>query len=186
MINIDIVQGFFSRLSKIERRFLYGALLFIFLALLDRAVIAPSISKMEAQDEEIKEKKMVIRKDLKILSLKDVIEEENEKYKDYFSKSILSEEEEMTSILKEIEKLANDAGVYLVYIRPGDINTDGPFKLFYVNLNCEGEMSKVVEFLYSMEVSSKLFIIDKYVIAPKAVGSSIAQCKVTAFRVLIP
>ena len=185
MINLKSLQTFIARLSKKEKILFYGAAIFIFLVLLDKAVITPSVSKMKSQDDEIREKKLIIKKDIRILALKNRIEEEHKKYEGYFSK-IGSLEEERTSMLKEIENLASENAVYLVYVRPGEMRTEGPFKNLLVNLNCEGEMPQVVSFLYSIENSTKLLTIEKYVISPKAEGSSIAQCRITVSKILMP
>ena len=47
-------------------------------------------------------------------------------------------------------------------------------------------MPEVVKFLYSVENSGKLMTIEKYVISPKEQGSSIAQCRLTVSKVIIP
>ena len=185
MINIKQLQTFLGRLSGREKFFFYGAAIFIFLVVLDKAFIGPSFSKIKSQDEEIKEKKLIIKKDLRILALKDTIGKERQKYENYFTKSG-SLEEEKTSILKEIENIANDNGVYLIYVRPGEIITEGPFKNFIINLSCEAEMPQVASFLYFIESSSKLLTIDRYVVIPKAEGSSIAQCRITISKILLP
>ena len=185
MIDIKKLQALLERLSKKEKILFYCACIFIFLLLLDKALVEPSLFKIKAQDKEISDKKLIIKKDLRMLKLKDVIEQESQKYNGYFSKSG-SLEEEKTLILKEIENLANDNGVYLIYVRPGDIITEGPFKNFIVSLSCEAEMPEVLSFLYSIESSSKLLTIDKYVITPKTEGSSIAQCRITISKILIP
>ena len=80
----------------------YGAIIFIFLALLDRVIILPAFSKMKAQDDDIREKKMIIKKDLHVMAIKDSIETESEKYKSYFSQTKATDDEEITAILKEI------------------------------------------------------------------------------------
>ena len=72
-------------LSKREKMIFYGAVAFIFLAIFDRAVIGPSLVKMQDQEKEIAQKKFIIKKDLRIVMLKDSIEEESAKYKSYFS-----------------------------------------------------------------------------------------------------
>ncbi|MBN2119668.1 MAG: hypothetical protein JW734_01255 [Candidatus Omnitrophica bacterium] len=185
LLNLQNLQSFFSRLSKREKMVLYGASFFIFLAFLDRAIIAPSLSKMETQENEIREKKLVIRKDLRIITLKDSIEEESKKYQTYFQQTG-SIEEERTAVLKEVENLASESGVYLAYIRPQDIISEGPFKKIVINLNCEAEMPRIVGFLYAIESSTRLLTIDSYVISPKTEESSIAQCRIVVSKIVIP
>ena len=185
LFNLANLQALFTRMSKREKMIFYGAALFIFLAIFDRTVIAPSLLRMQEQEKEIKEKTFIIKKDLYIVALKDNIKEESKKYESYFSKTG-SIEDEKGAILKEVENLANDAKVYLVYIRPQDVISEGPFKKIVINVSCEATMPDVVKFLHSIEDSSKLLTIDKYTIIPKEEGSSIAQCRMTISKVVIP
>jgi len=185
MINFSVFQDFFSKLSKRERLIFYSACFFIFLFLLDRLVVGPSFSKMKSQEEEIEEKKTIIKKDLYILSIKDRILEESKKYEPFFSKT-KNLDAEVTSILKEIENLANKSSVYLVYIRPGEVVEEGPFKNILINLSCEAEMTQIINFLYSIENSSKLLTVERYVISPKTEASSLAQCRMTVSKIVIP
>jgi len=185
MIDIRVVQAFLARLSKKEKALFYGAVVFVSLVLLDKVVVVPSVSKMRSQEEEIREKKLIIKNDLRILAIKDRIEEERKKYESYFSKAG-SLEEERTALLKEIENLANENAVYVIYVRPGEMVTEGPFRNLLVNLNCEGEMPQIVSFLHSIESSTKLLTIDKYLISPKSEGSSVAQCRITVSKILLP
>ena len=185
IFNLQNLQGIYMRMSKRERIIFYGATIFIFLAVFDRAVIGPSLSRMQEQEKEIAQKKFIIKKDLHIVVLKDSIEEESQKYETYFSKTG-SIEDEGRAILKEIETLASEAKVYLVYIRPQEPVTEGPFKRILVDLSCESKMPDVVKFLYSIESSPRLLTIEKYRVVPKEEGSSIAQCRLTVSKVVIP
>ena len=185
MVKIAGIQGFVERLSRQEKIYFYGAVIVVSLLIVDRAFIAPSLSKAQAQSKEIEEKTLIIKKDLRILALQDTIQEQRQKYESYFAR-ISSLEEERTLILKEIENLANENEVYLIYVRPGEIVTDGPFQNLTVQLNCEGGMPQIVSFLYALESSSKLMTITKYVLSPKSESSSIAQCRISISKILVP
>jgi Tfp pilus assembly protein PilO len=184
-LNLQNLQGVYMRMSKRERIVFYAATAFIFLAVFDRAVIGPSLTRMQEQEKEIAQKKFIIKKDLHIVTLKDSIEQESEKYETYFSKTGSIDDEEQ-SILKEVENLASEAKVYLVYIRPQEPVSEGPFQRILVDVSCESKMPDVVKFLHSIENSSRLLTIEKYRIVPKEEGSSIAQCRMTVSKVVIP
>ena len=185
LFNPQNLQAFFMRMSKREKIIFYSATLFIFLAVFDRTVVGPSLSRMQEQEKEIKEKTFIIKKDLHIVALKDSIQEESKKYEGYFSKTG-SIEDEKSAILKEVENLASEAKVYLVYIRPQDVVSEGPFKKIIINVSCEATMPDTVKFLHSIESSTRLLTIESYIITPKEEGSSIAQCRVTISKVVIP
>ena len=184
-MNIQNLTTALTKLSQREKIILYGTVVFVSLAMLDRVVIAPSFSKIKSRDEEIRERQLIIKKDLAIVALKENIEQEAKKYEEYFSKTV-SLDEARTSVLKEIENLASQSKVYLVYIRPGETVIEGPFKHLLFNVSCEGRMLEMINFLHSIESSAKLLTVEKYVISPKEEKSSAAQCRMTVSKIIMP
>lgn len=185
MSKIQALHTFLSHLSKREKSILCVAASVISLVLLDRLIINPIYSKIELLDKEIREKELDIRKNVRIVSQKDRILIESTKYKPFFSSSE-SEEEEMTSILKEIEAVANKNSVYLFDLKPGGSKNMGGSKKYIVNLNCEAQMEQITEFMYNIENSNKLLTIEKYEISPKSKESSIAKCSMSISRMVMP
>lgn len=127
MIKLEMIPLLFKRLPKKQRNILYLALVFLSLVLLERLVINPIYSKVKSLDKEIKEKESAIKDGLRVLSQKDRIMSETAKYATFMSKSE-SEEEEITSILKEIEKLANKSSIYLIDMKPAGAKGTGSAK----------------------------------------------------------
>ncbi len=185
MLKLKAVYSVLSRLSKREKLVLYGAVLFVFLMLLDRMIIYPVFHRMEYLDEEIKNRESIVRKNMHILAQKDRILSESTKYAPFLS-SLKSEEEEITSLLKEVEVLANKASVYLVDLKPVGSKDVGTSKKYIVSLNCEAQMEQVINFMYSIENSSKLLLIEKYQITPKSRDSSVAKCSLTISKIVMP
>jgi Tfp pilus assembly protein PilO len=182
------LQNFFSilaHLSKREKLILYGAIVFISLAFLDRMVISVASSKIKSLDKEIETKESEIKNYLKILAQKNRIEIQRANYSSYLG-SEKSENEEVTVFLKEIESLANKAEIYLIDMKPAGIKDQGSSKKFLVNLNCEGEMKQIAVFMYTIETSNKLLTIDKYQISPKSKDSSLAKCSMVISKLVIP
>lgn len=185
IFRIESLSAFLSRLSKREKIVFYCALCFILLMLLDRLVVFPVYSKMHTLNKEIKEKESDIKRDSHIVAQKDKILAESARFGSFFNGGE-SEEEEMTSVLKEIEILANKASVYLVDMKPGAIKTMGEFKKYQVNLNCEAQMEQLVNFMYDIENSNKLLTIEKYQMNPKSKESSVVVCNLSISKVVIP
>ncbi len=177
---------FFSHLSKRERVILYIAIAFLSLTILDRLIIHPVLSRMRFLDEEIRQEKLRIKRDLHILSQKDRIIEESQEYKRYFTEEDLSTEEITTSLLKEIGSLATKTSVCLIDIKPTGIKEGDMYKKYYVNLSCEAEMVKIIHFIYNIENSNSLLRIEKFNIGPKSEGTSIARCNMTISKTAIP
>ncbi|MFH1578371.1 MAG: hypothetical protein ABIC18_04810 [Candidatus Omnitrophota bacterium] len=185
MIDIKGINAFFTHLTKKEKIVFYVALGFILLAVMDRLIIYPVISKMQLLDEEIKQEQIRIKRDLHILAQEDRIIIESQKYEKY-SMSDITAEEAITLTLKEIENLANKAAVYLIDIKPTDIRDEFAYKKYFLNLSCEGQMEQLMDFIYKVESSDNLLKIEKYSISPKSEDSSIAHSSITISKIAIP
>ncbi len=185
LVNLKVLNDFFIRLSKQERIIFYITIGFLFAALFVNLLWWPSWDNIEELNQEIINKQKTINVDLRLIGMQDIIEKETEKYTDYFLE-LGSSEDEIILIQKEIQSLASDSGVYIGYIRPADITNEGIFKIYHVNVNCEGEMPKMVKFLYDVESSPRLLTVEKYTIVPKSEGSSIAQCRMMIAKTAIP
>jgi len=185
MIKLKSLQQIFTRLSKREQFILYAAVFFISMALLDRAIVEPIFSRMQSIDKEIQEKESAIRRSVHVLAQKDRISSEITKYSSFLS-TAKTEEEEMTSLLKEIENLANKSSIYLIDMKPAAIKDLGSSKKYLINLNCEAQMEQITDFMYNIENSSKLFTIDKYQISPKSKETSVAKCSISISKIVIP
>ena len=183
-MRLDVFQKFLTRLSPREKVIFYIASFFLGLTIFKFVIIEPIFLKTESIDKQIKEKKVILKKDLHLLSLKKFISQERDRYSSYFSKK-MSKEKATTQFLKEIEKLAKQAGVYLVYIRPGSVEEKDFFQKHTINLRCEGNMYQLVSFFYSLESAPKLFTIEKYTLSPKPLGSEVLQCRMTVLAMLV-
>ena len=185
MVKLDTLYTLISHLSKRERMIFYGAVFFVFMTLLDRLVIYPVSSKMNWLKRESEEKESSIRENLHILAQKDKILLQSSQYASFFS-AVQSEEEEITAILGEIEALANKSSVYLLDLKPAGQKESGLARKYMVNLNCEAKMEQMIDFMYNIENSNRLLIIEKYQMNPKSKESSIAKCSVGVSKIVIP
>ncbi len=183
MINIQLFYDFFSRLSKNEKKLFYLAVLFVSLVLFDVLIISPIFSKMKFLDKEIRDKSFGIKKYSHILSQKDRISAERDKYNS-FAASMKSEDEEITVLLKEIETMAEKSSVYLVDMKPVESKGTGEQNKYLVNINCEAQMEPLVTFMYSIENSTRLLTIDRYEISPKSKESSIVKCSMSISKII--
>lgn len=172
-----------ERLSKREKMVLCCTVLVVSLTFVDRLLISPVSGKLRSLDKEIEDKETVIRNNFHIVALQDKITTESAKY-DAFSKSLQMGEEDVTSLLKEIENMANKSSVYLVDMKSGEFKNTGSSKKYVVTLNGEAQMEQIVEFMHAIESSDKLLTIEKYQISPKSKESSIAKCSMTISKIV--
>ena len=182
---IKIKFFYLSNLSKRERIIFYLTVSIVFLAILDNFFISPIFSKIESLNKEIEDIELKIKNSLKILSQKERILNEAKKYSPFLSSS-KTEEEEITFLLKEIESIANKSQLYIVDMKPLPVKVEGYTKKYLVTLNSEGKMENIVDFIYSIENSSQLLIVEKYQITLKSKETNIAQLAITISKTVIP
>ena len=172
-----LIQGLIAqitRLSKREKRILYASLAAVLLFGLDRLIIVPIHQRMVALSREITDKEASVRKNLRILSLKDRIIDETLKLAPLLNK-IDFDEREVSGLLKEIENYANEAEVNLINIKPQGMQDRDSWRIYQVALNCEAEMEQLVTFMYLIENANSMLLIERYQIVPKRRDSSTAS-----------
>ncbi len=172
---------FYVKLSPREKRILYGTLIVISLLLVERLIIHPIAEKLTGLDRSIRDQKMAVKKSMHVLLQKERILQEAKDYASY-SAEPKDPEEEMTSLLKEIESLANNSSVTLSYVKPVNTKESGNAKKYFASLECEAPMEEATRFFYSIESSAKLLKIEKYTIQPKSKASSLARCTATVSK----
>ncbi|MCX5694082.1 MAG: GspMb/PilO family protein [Candidatus Omnitrophica bacterium] len=184
LLNVQMLQVFLGRLSKKDRTIFYVIVAIVSLLILDRAIISPVFSKICSLNKEIQDKQATIKKNLRILTQKDKILAQSSKYSSFLGDSQMTEDEQVTAVLKELESLASKSSVYLIDMKPAGAKGSGSSKKIYVNLNCEAQMEQLVDFMYNMENSSNLISIEKYQLTPKAKESSVAKCSISVYKVV--
>jgi Tfp pilus assembly protein PilO len=188
MIKLPKITGLLSAIahfSKREKLVLYGAVIFVSLWLADWLVIRTFLGLTAGLDKQIQEKEAKIKTDLKILAQKQRIEIQRANYSSYLGAAI-TDNEEFTIILKEVETLANKSGINLVDMKPGGVKDSSSSKKYQITLNCEGSMEKIVGFMYEIETAKKLFTVEKYELTPKSKDTALVKCSMTVSSLVFP
>lgn len=172
-------------MSPREKLIVHCTALVLFLFIMDRLVISPISSQIEALNKETQKEEAAIKKNLRILAQKEKIMAESKRFESYMN-TTLSQDEEVTAMLKELEDLANKNSVYLIDLKPGDVKTSGGTKKYLINLTLEAELEQLAVFMYGVESSDRLFTVEKYQIEPKSRESSVARCTMIISRVAPP
>ncbi len=167
-----MLQKFFSNLSEKEKKLLYVAIGFVILAMLDRVFFGPVMSKLEDLDRAITETKDSLRRDTRFLAYRDHILKESEVYQRFFPKSQKTEEEIIADFLKNIEVRASKAGINLIQVKPSETKHFKGYVEYYANLDCEGPLEKVIQFMHSIDSSDELLKIVKLNMAPKRASAA--------------
>lgn len=185
-MKMQALSSILKHLPKRERIILYVAISIISLSVLDRLIIDPILNKLKTLNEGIEEKEAGIKRNLRILAHKDAIIAESAKY-GAFLDNYETEEEEVTSILKEVEALANKESVYLVDMAPRRGASEMGESIEYsITLTCEAPMEQIIKFMHDIENSHRLLTIRRYELGPKSRDSNKAQCSMTVSKLVIP
>jgi len=183
-LKISVFLNFISHLSKKDKLLFYAAVIIVSLLLFDWLVIRTFFGLISGLDKQIQEKEAQIKTDLKILAQKQRIEIQRANYGSYLGMG-KTDNEEFTVILKEVETLANKAGINLVDMKPGGVKESGSSKKYQITLNCEGSMEKIVEFMYEIETAKKLFTVEKYELTPKSKDTALVKCSMTISNLVL-
>jgi len=173
-----------TKLSKREKTVLMVSIIFVLLALMDRAILHPIIDKMKSFEDEIKATEYEMIKNSKIINQSQRIEKEEKRYASYI-KEAGSEEEETAGLLRIVENLASKTNVYLVDLKPGGVEKTGNVKKFVINVSCESQMQKILSFMYEIESSEVLMHIAAFSLNPKSKDSDINRCELLLNKIVI-
>lgn len=182
---MQTLSSILARISKREKIILYAAVSVISLSILDWLVINPVLNKLETLNKGIEEKEAGIRRNLHILAYKDKIIAESAKY-GAFLDNYETGEEEVTSILKEVERLANEGSLYISDMAPRrGAGKVGESIEYSITLTCEATMEEIIKFMHDIENSRRLLTIRRYELGPKSRDSSKAQCSMTISKMVM-
>ncbi len=179
------IKDIWAKMSQKEKMIAYVSLGCVLVAFFDIFILQAIMARVHSIDEQIKTKELLIKKDLKILSQKSVIEKQEHLYSVY-SVEVKSQEEEISAVLKEIEQLATKAAVTLIEVKPTDLKTEKVIKRYSISLNCEATMEQLANFMNLIVDSPVLFTIDAYNLASRDKEKGILKCNMVISKIVVP
>jgi len=175
-----------AKLSKKEKIGLFIAAIFIFLVILDKLIITPMNRKFRGLNQEIKMAENRLSRHLRNLSQKETVTMGYRKYIPYVKK-IGSDEEEVAKILAEIEELARKSKISLAGIKPQAPKEVNFYKEYVVEIEANGIMECVTNFLYQLNNSTQLLRAEKLRLSSKGKeASSVIKASILITKILIP
>jgi len=180
------LADFFNKLSKREKMIAYGAGFVFLVLLLDKVILNPIINNIESLEYQTQEEISMIKDDLLIIGYEDRINQEFDQLKVYFVEMRKTVSEERAEFLREMETLAQGAGVHLVTINPVDEIEEGKLYTEYrIKLQCLGTMDKVLSYIYSLSTSQLPTKVETLEILPPGKGKEEATCAMTVSRIYV-
>ncbi|MFB3061617.1 MAG: type 4a pilus biogenesis protein PilO [Candidatus Binatia bacterium] len=168
------LKEFFSKLSKRERLIFYGALLVVFIGALDRLFYRPMVNLFDELDQEIVLQENQLRKNMRYLAAREAI---HSRYSAYAAYSVThgADEEEVASLLNEVEGQARKAGLSLLNIKPKPATSTEFSKQYPVEVEVEAQMKELIKFIDGLQRSKYILRVQKLRLVPK--GKSKAEVK---------
>lgn len=109
----------------------------------------------------------------------------HDRYTAYVGKRV-SSAEESAAMLKEIEGAARQFNVTIAGTKPPVARTESSYEEYAVEVEVEGNLQALVEFLYALESSPQLLRVPALVVAPKAEADrSLLKCTMTVTKVAL-
>ena len=111
-------------------------------------------------------------------------QEEYQTLLEYFKQSS-SDEQEMSSMLSQIESAARGIDMRIVDMKPRRPKLNDLYNQFLINLEIDGELVSVTEFIHKLQSSPYLFHIDEMRLNKPSPQMPELKCQVTLSKILI-
>ena len=174
-----------SHLSKREKFIIYLCLTTVFIFLIYNFALEPVYKKTQNLNQKIEAKKIQLRKDFLALNKKQKIEERYNKYSQNL-KLTGTDEEEIAAFLTEIESLAQKNGVRISDMKPRPSKAVDFYKKFTVDLEAEGDIKQITQFIYQLQSTPQLLRVDRLRLETESRQSQSLKSYMLISKVVIP
>ena len=171
-------------LSMRERKLFYITVIAIILWTCQALVIKPLSIKWRQLDDKLAADRLKLEKGERLIAKKNSITDDYGKLAST-AKMAGSAEEEMAVFLTEIESLGNTTGVHINEIKPLPMKQFELYRKFYADLELEGEISQISDFMRNIQDSPHMLVIDKLSLGSKQAGTSSLKCRVTISKLSV-
>lgn len=172
-------------LSAREKKILYAVIALAAVLIGYHGIWVPMTSKFSELDDEIFSMQMRLRKAKTLLRQQDDVIAMSKRYANLEKMDAGTDEEEIARLLNYIEQTARKDGVSLSDVKPQAVKSDKVTKVYAVDLNAEGELSAIIEFVYELEHSEQLLKIEKVDMSSKEEKSAILRASLRVSRIVV-
>ncbi len=178
------LKAFMAGRTPRERIFLQATGLVIALVVVDLIVVRPVTSYLSRVDEMISIEEKVIPKRLMILKYKDKIVREYRSWKPLMSDPLITQEEEIAKLLREVERVSKESGLFVSNINPVK-TTEKTSSIYELSVDIEGKgnIDAVRKFLRKIENDNAAIRIDAYTLKPQGKESDELKFSLTIIKI---
>lgn len=155
------------QLKKNEKILGFIVFLLLFLYIFNTYIVSTLREKFNSTETDITRSQMLLRKYSGLEKQRPVFLKEYKKIERYLNFKG-SDDVKMATLLSKIESEARNAGITIVDMKPEVTQRPKiPPIVYRIQLNAEGDMTKIVNFIYNLENTDILFKIDKLTLSVK-------------------
>ncbi len=136
-------------------------------------------------EDKIRVAQKQLRNNEKMMAQEKAVDEQYDQYAANFQQKS-SDEQEMASILSQVESLANDIPLRVADMKPKKVKRTDFYNLFSASLTIEGDLAAIVRFLYTLQNTPYLFRADEVYFERSSVRTTQMRCRLVLSKVLIP
>jgi hypothetical protein len=179
------INKFISELSPLGKKLLIVTIFIVMITLFDRLLIAPTMTRLNAIDEETMREEAAIKKDLKFLSYKDRISKEAQIVDPFIVEDVPTEDELNAAFLKKIEITANKANVILAKVTPSPSSLEKDNLSFSADLESSGKLTDIITFMHMINASDELTKVIKFNLGSKKSDSDDIKATMTIKKLVV-
>jgi len=153
MINIG---EFYNHLNEQERKVFYAAMAVLIIALFDGLFLRPVLSRLEELEDQIRSTSRALERDLRFISYRDKILEEDRLFRKYQTDESKIGEEIIAGFLKTIEVIASEKQISLSRVTPADFSARKGSVQYFASVECSGKLTDMIAFIYAIDSTDNL------------------------------
>jgi Tfp pilus assembly protein PilO len=176
---------FLANLSKREKLIFYLAGALILLSLVYKFALIPVGIKWSALNNRILDKEIELKRNTRYLQQENEVRALYQKYAGYVKRRG-SDEEEIASLLNEVEKQASAAQIHIVNIRPAPVKSGPFFRKYILELNCQAAMEDYIKFIYQIGKSGQLVRVETLKLVSQGKANPLLKARMRIVNVLPP
>jgi len=168
--------------SSREKRIAFVTVCIVAFALFYKLLAYPTFAKWSRLGKEVTVQRNQLFKLNRLLDMKEAVDNDFQVYRDAVLTSG-SEEEDMAGFLRETENLSRPMPIEIIMVKTLPVANYGFYKRYGVQLEVEGDLISICNFLYSLETSPSLLKVKK--IQLNAKGGNIARGSLRVSRICV-
>lgn len=179
------INKFIAGLNDKQKKLLVIAVVIVIVALFDRLLIGPTMSRLSAIEDDIAKEEATIKQDIRFLGYKDRIIKESSEINPYLTKNMSTDEEMIAAFLKKIESLAAQTKVTLIKVNPAPGEQDAEYWKYQADLECSGNLGDVISFMHAVNSDTNLMKVDKFNFSAKKSDTDEIKATMTIEKIVV-